>query len=92
MARHTFPARHSTNTLIRFADLLTARQADCPTDLRGRCAELWLDWTARRTAASMSSLSTGLSGFVDVWSHELRDSELSPLSTAGVHEYLRQLP
>lgn len=91
MPRRVFPTQHSVNPLIRFGQLMVARQPGDHDDLLGRCAELWLVWGARHPAADLTRRKSGLSAFVEVWTSELSASSLDPISTDGIQEYARQL-
>ncbi len=90
LAMSTTPrVRRSAKALMRFGDLLRTRQPGVAEDIRERCGELWLTWSAEQTLGSLSGRSSSLSGLVDVWENELATSALSPLSPNGLEEYVR---
>jgi site-specific recombinase XerC len=91
MPRRVFPARHAVNPLVRFGQLLTDRQPGAHEELVGRCAELWLVWKTKHTATDLTRRQSSLSALVEVWTSELSESALDPVSIDGIQEYVRQL-
>lgn len=83
--------QHSVNPLVRFGQMLAARREGAHDDLPGRCAELWLVWGARYTVGDLSRRRSMLSAVVDIWTTELSESPLDPVSTEGIQEYARRL-